>query len=176
MATLSWWKPVHWWVIGWTFIIFLFYTSKQENSRDINLAEQANYSEITSICLAKVIINGYMQMFIKWQQQRRIRNSILYLVSTDIQMKHDVTVRSFPKILEYSCGIWDVGKTNFKTTVPLFLENKLYLWLKLILINNDDIFTNLGNLFLWLLSPKRLRQNSARILVQRAAVCLLHFS
>jgi len=57
-------------------------------------------------------------------------------------------------------AMWDASKASFKTTATLFLgKNLMYLWLKLILIyNNTNIFTNLGNLFQWLLSLRPFMQ------------------
>jgi len=49
---------------------------------------------------------------------------------------------------------------NFKTTVTLFLGKKIYLWLKLILIYNTNILTNLGNPFLWPLNMIKLHTPS----------------
>jgi len=47
-------------------------------------------------------------------------------------------------------AMWDDSKASFKTSVTLFLrKNLIYLWLKLILIYNTNISTNLGNLFQW---------------------------
>jgi len=51
-------------------------------------------------------------------------------------------------------AIWDASKASFKITVTLFLLKNIYLWLKLILIYNTNILTNLGNLFLWRLKTR----------------------
>jgi len=75
-------------------------------------------------------------------KQGRVECVLLYLAN---MTSHSRDFRRFSiKAVGYAM------LANFKTTISLFLGNVLlYLWLRLMVINNTDILTNLGNDSLW---------------------------